>query len=784
VTFTFEYEGNLYRVVRTNPRGKTSSVEFHLHDGGNGSWRPLTESSLRETDQKIADILRLDYETFINAAFFLQGEADQFTQQSPGDRKRILSQILNLSVWEEYRKRTFQVRREAEAGITRREGRAAEIRSELQEEEQRRQQLAELEKELAVSVKAREEAEQELSEMEEVQQSISEQSQILEDLSRQVDQKQQKLGDLREKLIPRAEEQQAYYEVLEAEDQIQEDHARWEKSKKSLASLDQTAQKFLTEERQRQKPLAEITTARARLEQKLEDLEAEKADLVELSGKIPHLRRHLEEKSKEIAQIEEDLHDQEDKQAQLERAQQDLADARAENPILFEEMKKLEKRIHALDEAGGTDCPLCGQPLSNQERDALIMDLKTRGKALGDRYRENKSILAEAEDRVRALQKERSQFAAANKKLRTLNQDNDRLRLELTQLKTHKESWEQKGRTRLQAIRQQLEEETFAPEAHQALARIDQRLQRIGYDPAEHDRIRRQVEEGRAIQARMRDLEKARAALAPLERDIMDITDAIEAERNELDELLEAQKSSAAVLEELAAQAPDLDRCEKELLALKEEENILQRKVGAAQQKVRVLQTQKKRLEDLDQELAGFRDKVRLLKQLEEAFGKNGVPALLIEQALPQIELKANEILGRLSGGAMSIQFITQREYKDKKRTDLKETLDIQIQDRAGVRDYEMFSGGESFRINFAVRLALSHVLAQRAGARLQTLVIDEGFGSQDELGRQRLVEAITLVKDDYQKILVITHIDQLKGTFTTQLAVEKTPTGSAVTVK
>ncbi len=46
-----------------------------------------------------------------------------------------------------------------------------------------------------------------------------------------------------------------------------------------------------------------------------------------------------------------------------------------------------------------------------------------------------------------------------------------------------------------------------------------------------------------------------------------------------------------------------------------------------------------------------------------------------------------------------------------------------------------MFSGGEAFRVNFAIRLALSEVLAQRAGARLQTLVIDEGFGSQDALG-------------------------------------------------
>jgi len=57
------------------------------------------------------------------------------------------------------------------------------------------------------------------------------------------------------------------------------------------------------------------------------------------------------------------------------------------------------------------------------------------------------------------------------------------------------------------------------------------------------------------------------------------------------------------------------------------------------------------------------------------------VPALLIEQALPQIEQKANDLLDRLSDGHMSIRFVTQAEYKDKKRDDLKETLDIQIID-------------------------------------------------------------------------------------------------------
>jgi exonuclease SbcC len=81
------------------------------------------------------------------------------------------------------------------------------------------------------------------------------------------------------------------------------------------------------------------------------------------------------------------------------------------------------------------------------------------------------------------------------------------------------------------------------------------------------------------------------------------------------------------------------------------------------------------------------------------------------------------------------------------------------------------------------MRLALSRVLAQRAGARLRTLVIDEGFGSQDTLGRQRLIEAINMVKPDFAKILVITHLEELKEAFPSRIEVEKGPNGSTVRI-
>jgi exonuclease SbcC len=271
--------------------------------------------------------------------------------------------------------------------------------------------------------------------------------------------------------------------------------------------------------------------------------------------------------------------------------------------------------------------------------------------------------------------------------------------------------------------------------------------------------------------------------LQPLEREIAGLDEQRAVRQEEAERMQTEYQAAADRLAQAQAQAPDLYAAELVLIDAQEQENRLRLEMGAARQKVAVLDDLKRRQATLEKERETQARLVGQYRQLERAFSKDGVPALLIEQALPQIEAKANEILDRLSGGNMTVHFVTQASYKDRKREDMRETLDIQIRDGAGMRDYEMFSGGEAFRVNFAVRLALSEVLAQRAGARLRTLVIDEGFGSQDSLGRQRLVEAINLVKADFAKVLVITHIDELKEAFPARIEVEKTDRGSKVRV-
>jgi exonuclease SbcC len=130
----------------------------------------------------------------------------------------------------------------------------------------------------------------------------------------------------------------------------------------------------------------------------------------------------------------------------------------------------------------------------------------------------------------------------------------------------------------------------------------------------------------------------------------------------------------------------------------------------------------------------------------------------------------------------MNIRLESQRAKKTKK-DEVEETLDIKISDELGTRNYEMYSGGEAFRINFALRIALSKLLARRHGAPLPTLIIDEGFGTQDNAGKEKIVDAINSIQDDFEKIIVITHIDELKDAFETRIQVTKTDEGSLVEV-
>ncbi len=444
-------------------------------------------------------------------------------------------------------------------------------------------------------------------------------------------------------------------------------------------------------------------------------------------------------------------------------------------------MADLDLRRKELEQVHTPLCPLCGQDLTEEHRTQLVQDITRDGKIFADQFRANQKVIQSLEEEGGTLESSLENISSRERELLQLEKQLTQIQAQVEQSEIILHEWNTKGNIRLEQIEAELANETFAADTRKELAEIEQDFISLGYDSIQHDQLRKEEQQLRAVERLFQELESSRAKMKPLEREIEDITQQKAQSDQEIQKLQETTEQAAATFAEIAAQIPDLSRKNTELQEMVEKESRINQELGAARQKVDVLTADKKKLASLTEEREITSRHIIRFKSLERAFGKDGVPALLIEQALPEIENQANDILDRLSSGSMNIRFLTRRELKT--RDEKKETLEIQISDPNGIRDYELFSGGEAFRVNFAIRLALSRVLAQRAGARLQTLVIDEGFGSQDTNGRQRLIEAINEVKDDFALVLVITHLEELKDAFPNRIEVEKTPSGSTVSI-
>lgn len=781
VALTFEYEGNTYRVQRTLPRNKSTVLEFQVK--GEKAWRPLTEKTTRDTQARIEQTLRLDYETFVNASFFLQGKADQFTQQNAGKRKEVLSNILGLEVWEEYKNRTAEKRKAIEHDVDEIDGRIAEIDAELAEEETRKARLAELEAALHQLASTRAAQESVLENIKKNAALLNEQRKLTATLQAGLERTRSALVSLESRLAAKEADRASYADLVNRATEIESAYKAWQKTRKELEEWNKIASQFHEHEKDRAPLLEKIAAEKARLEEEKRTLLTEEEGIGNQSSMVDSLSVEIENAANLLHATEDKISHRTALETERNAKRERQAALKVENETLKSEMNQLKERIEALQSADGATCPLCGQELSAEHRQSTLRQLEEEGRQKGDRYRANQKESAEILNQIADSEAQIAKLASAENERVRYTSEVSQLKERLDSLQSRIKAWETTGRKRLKEVEKLLENGKYAVEEQKQLAKLDKELARLGYDAAAHDNARKKEGELRSVEEEHSNLKSAREVSRQIEAEI----ESIEEERRKRQEEFEEQKKEydAALLglKEAESQAPNLDAAERELFKLREEENKTRSELGGARQRVDVLRIQRARKVDFEKERELLQKRIVQHKTLERAFGKDGVPALLIEQALPQIETKANELLDRLSDGQMSIRFVTQAEYKDKRREDFKETLDIQISDAAGIRDYEMYSGGEAFRVNFAIRLALSEILAQRKGARLQTLVIDEGFGSQDVQGRQRLIEAINLVKNDFAKILVITHLDELKDAFPNRIEVEKTERGSILHV-
>lgn len=164
------------------------------------------------------------------------------------------------------------------------------------------------------------------------------------------------------------------------------------------------------------------------------------------------------------------------------------------------------------------------------------------------------------------------------------------------------------------------------------------------------------------------------------------------------------------------------------------------------------------------------------LDQLERAFGRDGVPAYIVEQtAIPAIEDEANRILQALGGPVARVELRTERELKTGGTAD---ALDIVCHTETGERDYATFSGGEQTRVSLALALALAGFIG-RQSCEIRMLILDEPE-ALDEPGMAALVGVLRDLVDRraVESALLVSHVPALRDAFDTNILVERNANG------
>jgi exonuclease SbcC len=778
VEFEFALGENHYRVIRKrDSRGRgQSSLELQARDGD--LFRALTEPTMRQTQARINRILRMDYDTFINSAFLLQGRADEFTTKPPGERKRILGDILGLSLYDQYEERAKQRARAREI-----EGEqiTAQIREMERELERRPEYEAELKQaqadveNLSSTLRG---AEEEMRRLREEWKDLNLKRSQIEELSARLAQGERELAEIGEQMAACEERLVGYKAVIRERELIEQGFAALTAARQLHESLnDKLSQLVKLNERKGQ---LEAAVAEARhalmLEQRL--CSEKVTELSALTQELDTLEAELARVQAELEQLVQRESEREAKRQEIKELSNETASLKTRNEQLKGEMESLKEKGELLQVAEA-QCPLCGQELSEKDRVRLVEQFSSDIAGSNAIYQANQAKIEELTARSETLERE---IEAIGQELATkgaLQKREATLEQSLAEAKMAGEELV-KQRPELAQLDERLMQGKYAEVEHAELAELLRQIEELGYDSEAHEEIRRDLEVLRRFEE---DKARLKAAL-----------DRIDEERASLERLGKSkarwQESLAADLTRKEALAQELARLpevatrlegkNKEVDDLRAKEARARQVLGGARQKLDYCEYLTKEREKKLKDRRKVAEEKAIYDELRLAFGKRGLQAMIIESAIPEIEDEANRLLARMTDGRMHVNFETQRETL---KGDTVETLAINISDELGTRAYELYSGGENFRVNFAIRIALSKLLARRAGARLQTLVIDEGFGTQDAQGRERLVEAINSIQEDFARILVITHIEELKDAFPVRIDVFKTPQGSQVVI-
>ena len=768
---------NKYRIIRSiRAKSGGSILDLQQYDGSH--YVSISSDTIPETQKAIIDLVNMDYETFVSTSYLMQGNADRFTTSKPDERKDILSAILNLDYYQNLADYTRSLLRSIDIKINANNISVERTRKEISDSDPQNNGAVFIEKEI---FNLNQNIESLNNQKLEFQKNLHLYNKYFNNISELQAQKKL-LSNSYENNINTINTLNDFLmkdnELLNESENIKNQYNEAIEKQKELDDLSIAFRKF-------QDINDKLNSFQKELDLRINELDLESRnlnnDLEKLNNKINQSNLLLQEKRKNLSSNKSEL-------IELNKLNENYLDlsnkfsseiTKFKNKLvtLNSSNKDHENKLILLQEEHQT-CPLCKSGLDDDARKSIVLDLNNEIQLNNKNINEIKSKSEELEKKLYDIQykyKDTNQDSIKlSNSINLLNNDCIRIEKEIdadqNQILNYKNL--------LKNINNLYENDRKVQINKNKILELNLLLDNLKFDQERFNKLINEVpgfmtesEKNLLLlnQAKER-IKENQAKLNTLNNDSVDIKEQIkvlEKNINILNQNINSLNIKPDLAENIDLSLDDL----KKTLMLK-------------QNNFDFLISKNKYLDEILIDNKELYLKSEDLKFLELSFSKNGIQALIIENILPSLELEANKLLSYLTENRLSINLQIRKGRRLKNTEDYSQEIDIIIGDENGaVREYETYSGGESFRIDFAVRIALSRLVSLRSGVRSPILFIDEGFGSQDQIGQDRLREAIQEVSNSenykFKKIIVITHLDSLKESFGVALEVKKNENSS-----
>ena len=820
VILEFEVNGNEYRIRREYVQTKSkpfTSLDFGIKQL-DGKLIALTDKTIKETQEKIEKTLGISYESFINSTFLRQGQSNEFSKKLPKERKEILAQILQLQQFEEQKKIALCYAKKLNQDYLAKQSIQQRIEHELQElqelpikyhaiNEQITQTTQTLQGIIKQQTTLNEKKQMFFEHLKEQELLIKQHQQLIaqqQNTQKQIDAIAQIWHENHKKLNIYGNkatlEQKA--QTLQIQLQIMQEnyHKKLQlkdlylTAKEQLSTLTQSIEKTFQTKKQELNLLAMQQEERHKQTQRL--IEQEERNLHTINQELTDQSQQINHFQKTLCALEKEIIDAQNLETNFEKNKTMYQELCTQGTYLKQHVSKIQQQLN--DEL--LACPLCQQNLNTQQQLFVHTKLQTDAQSsqneliiIKEQAIQVKDTLNKQQPIIVSLKNKHEQFTGLSIQIQEQKKQIDKLLLQkkafeqnIQQLLLDKKNIEQEQNTIestsnfIQETYQQAIQDKNIQTLQNTCATIETTAKQIIFNQTEYQNLEQQhtilkqqlimnqeptefIQQQTDRKAELFELFK-RAQL--IQNQLENITATLHPKTQQISTQEEINQEELSVLK----QKKDIDAQHQTLLI---EKSLLEQK-----QKRHI--TLSDELHQLAINSKTIHSEMLDYQEIAKALGKDGIQALLIEQAIPEIEHETNIILSRLTNNQTQI-FI--ESLRDLKKGGSKETLDIKISDQFGLRDYELFSGGETFRIDFALRIGISKLLARRAGTTLQTIFIDEGFGSQDEEGLQLIMDNLHKIQNDFAKIIIVSHLTEMKEQFPVQFIVEKKRSGSTVSV-